>query len=75
MNNEPIYTDVVNCSRCGKNHQGMGFQKLKRPVVVGSTTLSYWGTCPQTFEPLLLTSNGNEEAPATPLNAAKGETK
>lgn len=43
-------TAVVGCARCGKDHVGVLFMKLDRPMK-GST---HWAPCPTNGQPILL---------------------
>lgn len=54
--------DVVNCARCGKDHDRLQFNELKRPMIVEfeldgmkkAERYAYWGSCPITSEPIML---------------------
>lgn len=48
-----IVVPVVNCARCGKNHDPMCFLKFKRPVQLPAG-VTHWASCPTTGEPILL---------------------
>ena len=46
--------NVTNCARCGKNHDGIEFKKLKKPAIADKTVYRYFAHCPETKEPLLM---------------------
>ncbi len=45
---------VAGCARCGQTHENIRFTAFTRPPVVGGVTLSHWGVCTQTGEPLFM---------------------
>jgi hypothetical protein len=49
-----VFVGVVNCARCGNNHEPMVFKKLTHAVesVLGGFT--HWGMCPMTKEPIMM---------------------
>lgn len=49
-----LLVDISLCSRCGKNHKGMIFYSFTRPVIIEDRTFGYYGTCPETGEPVIL---------------------
>jgi hypothetical protein len=49
-----ITAEIKDCCRCSSNHAGLLFRKFRRPVTCGDTTLTHWGKCPVTQEPILL---------------------
>jgi len=51
---DQIITEVRNCARCGKYHDSVTFTLLQQPVNSNGIVYSYWGTCPNTGEPILL---------------------
>lgn len=46
-------TELQGCARCGRNHP-IRFKLLTRPIVIGDTELTHWGTCPVVGEPVLM---------------------
>lgn len=46
---------LIGCARCGKTHEGLMFEKLKRPMVEPkATTWTHWAACPTNGQPILL---------------------
>lgn len=41
---------IVDCARCGRNHQKLVFDRLHRP----SGKMTHWACCPRTRQPILL---------------------
>ena len=54
MKSQPKKLNVTNCARCGKDHKGIEFRKLKKPAISGKTVFRYFAHCPETKEPLLM---------------------
>ncbi len=49
------------CPRCGKLHQDMVFIPFMKPVVVGAARYDHFGYCPDTREPIIFDSTGDQE--------------
>lgn len=49
-------SSVTGCARCGGYHQQIEFIAFKRPIEDDNGRIwGYWGTCPTTGDPILLT--------------------
>ena len=47
-------SNVVGCARCGGDHL-IRFKEFKRgPMMLGEESLTHWGLCPVTKEPVLM---------------------
>lgn len=46
-----IVVDVKGCARCWEDHSQLVFKALQNPP----EEYQYFGTCPKTFQPILLT--------------------
>jgi hypothetical protein len=51
--------NVKGCARCGKDHEGLEFMRLRRPA----KDFQWWAPCPTFGEPILMRST--KEEPAT----------
>lgn len=51
---EIIVPLLIWCARCGQNHANIVFKKLLRPC----EHMTYWASCPQTGEPIMLKIEG-----------------
>lgn len=53
-----MLNEVYQCARCGQTHledERVEFKRFKKPVVDRDGTVwEYWGTCPLTGDPILL---------------------
>ena len=45
--------EIRNCARCGGDHSVV-FWKITRPISIGDRVFTYWGTCPDNNEPILM---------------------
>lgn len=57
-------TRVVNisaCARCEGDHTGVPSQEFARPIELGGLTWGWWGVCPETNEPILMTDQAESE--------------
>lgn len=57
MNNESEkLVKIVNCARCGKDHDELIFKQFAQNPIEDSdgTIWNYWAMCPDTKEPILL---------------------
>jgi hypothetical protein len=49
-----VIVDVRGCARCGAEHDGLTFTKLRRPAVVNAKVVfTHWAACPRNGEPIL----------------------
>lgn len=61
---EVVKGDVEDCARCGHNHTGIIFNTfMKPPASTDGTTWIWWGTCPDTGDPILMTFKEVADAP------------
>lgn len=49
-----MYTNVINCPRCGANHTRLIAHSLTQPVYADGTIYTHWTMCPSYGEPLFL---------------------
>lgn len=55
INADAIYINVSHCARCGSDHRNLEFRQFNNPVLSeDGIRYEYWGTCPNTVEPILL---------------------
>lgn len=52
--NKLFKTDVINCARCGHDHEQLEFKPFKNPVENHPAPLTHWALCPKLEEPILL---------------------
>jgi hypothetical protein len=50
---EDSLKNILGCARCGGEHL-VRFKELRIPITIGDTTLTHWGMCPTTKEPILM---------------------
>lgn len=48
-----LLVDVSGCARCGQNHTSVAFRRMLHPI---DDAFPWWGLCPTTREPILLSS-------------------
>lgn len=53
------FTDSLSdCARCGKDHIDLTWKRMSRPILdEDGTAWDYWSTCPETGDPVLLSSS------------------
>lgn len=49
----PAPSNILGCARCGGEHL-VRFKPFRVPMQVGEATLTHWGLCPTTREPILM---------------------
>lgn len=57
VNDAPsLSVPVLNCARCGENHENIVFLRFARPILKedGEIDVTHWGMCPTNQEPILL---------------------
>lgn len=55
--------NVIQCARCGRDHDGVIFYEFGRPIVDSDGTVwDWWGLCPTTGDPILLRSVDSEKS-------------
>lgn len=57
-----IEVDVPNCKRCGHTHQALKFISFVTPVFTETREWMYWGSCPETGDPILMTKKAETDA-------------
>lgn len=45
--------EILNCARCGRDHRNLNFKKFIVPI----EEYTYWSTCPETGDPILMKLN------------------
>lgn len=57
LDHDMMRVDVIQCSRCGKDHTGIIFNVfLQPPKTNDDVDWDWWGTCPNTGDPILMTT-------------------
>jgi hypothetical protein len=49
----PAAKNILGCARCGGEHL-VRFKPFRNPIELGGATLTHWGLCPTTREPILM---------------------
>lgn len=44
---------IQNCARCAGDHEMVIFNRFKSAVVADTAVYEWWGSCPETGEPIL----------------------
>ncbi len=45
---------LINCARCGGNHDCIEWERLERPVEDDDGLFEYWSPCPTNGQPILM---------------------
>lgn len=51
---EELQADIGACARCGRDHHGLRFRLLDRPMEDGADAYTHWAPCPTNGQPVVL---------------------
>jgi hypothetical protein len=49
-----VIVGVVNCARCGSNHEPLVFKRLTYAIEPNMGGFTHWTMCPMTKEPIMM---------------------
>lgn len=49
-----FFCDVINCARCGSDHQQLKMKKMLKPIKIARSVWTHWALCPLSQDPILV---------------------